>query len=76
MQRGLREFTNKIDIEFIKKINFFTFVAITEILFFCDDLLHIYEWMKDKNPSLRLLTTTNGGVCDESWWENLPNTVR
>ncbi len=66
-----REFTNSFSPEFIKKINFFYSCGNHGDPIFCDDLLHIYEWMKDKNPGLRILTTTNGGAREEKWWEKL-----
>ena len=61
--------------EFIKKINFFYSCGNHGDPIFCDDLLHIYEWMKDKNPA----TNTHHDkwwVRDEKWWEKLTSTVR
>ena len=65
------EFMNKIDIEFIKKTNFWYFCGNHGDPHMCEDLPRICEWMKKKNPGIRLLTTTNGGARDESWWEEL-----
>lgn len=65
------DFVNSIDPEFIEQINFFYSCGNHGDPILCNDLIYIYEWMKRINPSLRILTTTNGGARSTQWWEDL-----
>jgi len=67
----LSEFKESFNPEFFKTLKLFYSCGNHGDPHMCEDLIDIYKWIKDNNPNLRILTTTNGGARKPEWWAEL-----
>ena len=67
----LSEFKESFNPEFFKTLKLFYSCGNHGDPHMCEELIDIYKWIKDNNPNLRILTTTNGGARKPEWWAEL-----
>ena len=66
-----KEFLNSVSTRFLKQLKLFYACGNHGDPHMCEELIEIFRWIKDVNPDIRILTTTNGGARKPEWWERL-----